>query len=73
MKKIAAAIVGLTAALTMTACGSVESADNAESTGSEGASESQAVSAEKWEAPEGLSGELDYYSANPQGLSLIHI
>ena len=28
MKKIAAAIVGLTAALTMTACGSVESADN---------------------------------------------
>ena len=69
MKKIAAALVGLTAALTMTACGSVESADNAESTGSEGASESQAVSAEKWEAPEGLSGELDYYSANPQGLT----
>ncbi|OFP33905.1 ABC transporter substrate-binding protein [Corynebacterium sp. HMSC071B10] len=66
MKKFAAVIAGVAAALTMTACGSVESVD--ESAESTGAAQSE-TSAAKWEAPEGLSGELDYYSANPQGLT----
>ncbi|AQQ14476.1 Iron uptake protein A1 precursor [Corynebacterium glaucum] len=70
MKKFAAAIVGLTAAFSMAACGSVESNDTA-TTGANDAT-TAATSGEtagKWEAPEGLSGSIDYYSANPQGLT----
>lgn len=51
-----------TAALTLSACGSATStADDTEDTAP--------ATAASWEAPEGLSGELTYYSANPQGLT----
>ena len=77
MKKFIAALAGASAAFGLVACGSVESSDNAESTGAN----NETVSADEWKAPEGLSGSIDYYSANPQGLtdalvealSLIHI
>ena len=64
-KKLSLALAA--SALALAGCGSVDSADStdassADNTGAE-------TSAEAWEAPEGLSGELDYYSANPQGLT----
>src|SRR5699024_1953775 len=31
--------------------------------------EQDTTSTQTWEAPEGLSGEISYYSANPQGLT----
>lgn len=61
-KKIALPIAAI--ALTLTGCGSVDSANTSDS-----AQDSAVAAAEKWEAPEGLSGSLDYYSANPQGLT----
>ena len=67
-KKLSLALAAAAAsALALAGCGSVDSADStdassADNTGAE-------TSAEAWEAPEGLSGELDYYSANPQGLT----
>ncbi|HIW91528.1 MAG TPA: extracellular solute-binding protein [Candidatus Corynebacterium avicola] len=54
----------MTAAGLLTACGSLE---DEEGEGSDGGS--SADQAEEWEAPEGLDGELTYYSANPQGLT----
>lgn len=66
MKKIAAAIVGLSAAFSMAACGSVESNDTASTAANE---TTAAASASEWKAPEGLTGSIDYYSANPQGLT----
>lgn len=51
-------------ALILTGCGSVES--SSENASADGAAEANVA---EWEAPEGLSGELDYYSANPQGLT----
>ena len=65
MKKFIAALAGASAAFGLVACGSVESSDNAESTGAN----NETVSADEWKAPEGLSGSIDYYSANPQGLT----
>lgn len=65
MKKLAAALVGMTAAFGLVACGSVESNDSAEPS----ADNNDTVTADQWKAPEGLSGSLDYYSANPQGLT----
>ena len=65
MKKLAAALVGMTAAFGLVACGSVESNDTAEPS----ADNNDTVTAEQWKAPEGLSGSVDYYSANPQGLT----
>lgn len=56
------ATVGVTAALT--ACGSVDDSGSASGSGSGSAGE-----VEEWSAPEGLSGSLTYYSANPQGLT----
>lgn len=50
------------AALVLAGCGSVE-----EQTGS--ASPEAGEAADSWQAPEGLTGELTYYSANPQGLT----
>lgn len=67
MKKFVSAVVGLTAALALAACGSVESNSNTATTGAD--APSSAASAEEWKAPEGLSGSIDYYSANPQGLT----
>ena len=67
MKKIIAALAGASAAFGLVACGSVESNDTAESTGANEANET--VAADEWKAPEGLSGSIDYYSANPQGLT----
>lgn len=67
MKKIIAALAGASAAFGLVACGSVESNDTAESTGANDATET--VAADEWKAPEGLSGSIDYYSANPQGLT----
>ena len=67
-KKLSLALAAAAAsALALTGCGSVDSADStdASSAGNTGAE----TTAEAWEAPEGLSGELDYYSANPQGLT----
>ena len=67
-KKLSLAVAATAAsALALAGCGSVDSADStdassADNTGAES-------TAEAWEAPEGLSGELDYYSANPQGLT----
>lgn len=43
----------------LTACGSVDDAET-------GASDQKV---EEWQAPEGLTGEISYYSANPQGLT----
>lgn len=65
MKKFAAALAGMTAAFGLVACGSVESNDTTEPS----AGNNDTVTAEQWKAPEGLSGSLDYYSANPQGLT----
>ena len=65
MKKLAAALVGMTAAFGLVACGSVESNDTTEPS----ADNNDTVTAEQWKAPEGLSGSVDYYSANPQGLT----
>ena len=65
MKKFIAALAGASAAFGLVACGSVESSDNAESTGAN----NETVSADEWKAPEGLFGSIDYYSANPQGLT----
>ena len=67
-KKLSLALAATAAsALALAGCGSVDSADStdassADNTGAES-------TAEAWVAPEGLSGELDYYSANPQGLT----
>ena len=62
-KKFTATIATTAAgALALTGCGSVE--DSADT-----ATDQSTSSAEKWQAPEGLSGEVDYYSANPQGLT----
>jgi iron(III) transport system substrate-binding protein len=53
-----------TAAISLAACGSAtQTADLGDATNND----TSAV--EAWEAPEGLSGELSYYSANPQGLT----
>ncbi|MCG7275002.1 ABC transporter substrate-binding protein [Corynebacterium singulare] len=67
-KKLSLALAATAAsALALTGCGSVDSAESTDaSTDTTG---SEASSAEAWEAPEGLSGDLDYYSANPQGLT----
>lgn len=65
MKKFAAALVGIGTAFGLVACGSVESSDDAGSTGND----DTASTAEQWQAPDGLSGSIDYYSANPQGLT----
>lgn len=67
-KKLSLAVaVTAASALALAGCGSVDSAESTDaSTDTTG---SEVSSAEAWEAPEGLSGELDYYSANPQGLT----
>lgn len=54
-------VAGFALAATMAGCGSVDAADNS--------GNSSASDAQEWVAPEGLSGELTYYSANPQGLT----
>ena len=56
-------------ALILTGCGSVESSSSTAASESTAANGTTEAVAEEWEAPEGLSGELDYYSANPQGLT----
>lgn len=60
MKKQLAAILGL--ALTLAGCGS------ANQTTTEPV-KSETAQASEWKAPEGLKGEISYYSANPQGLT----
>ncbi len=57
--------VGLSA-LALTGCGSADQASSGSSTAS---SNDTAAAAAEWEAPEGLEGEISYYSANPQGLT----
>lgn len=66
MKKIVAAIAGASAAFSLVACGSVESNDT---TSDATSGEETVAAADEWKAPEGLSGSIDYYSANPQGLT----
>ena len=64
-KKIVGIIAGLaSSALVLTGCGSVETSE----TSAAGESGTATASSE-WQAPEGLSGEISYYSANPQGLT----
>lgn len=67
IKKFATALAAVST-FALAACGSVD-----QGTGAAGASgtdgESKAASAAEWKAPEGLIGEIDYYSANPQGLT----
>ncbi|MGO1769065.1 MAG: extracellular solute-binding protein [Microbacterium sp.] len=53
---------GILSVAALAGCGSVAGADADEP-------EAPADSALTWEAPEGLSGELNLYSANPQGLT----
>ncbi|QNE89844.1 ABC transporter substrate-binding protein [Corynebacterium incognita] len=66
--KISGIIAGVAvSALALTGCGSAD--QGASGSKSEGASGSAAASADSWEAPEGLKGEISYYSANPQGLT----
>lgn len=65
MKKFVGIVVGITTAFGLAACGSVESTDGDHTT----SDTDSAVTADQWQAPEGLSGSLDYYSANPQGLT----
>lgn len=53
-----------TSAIALSACGSAtQTAEVADGT------DNNEPSAETWEAPAGLTGELSYYSANPQGLT----
>lgn len=67
-KKLSLALAAAAAsALALTGCGSVDSADSTDASSADNTGAK--TSAEAWEAPEGLSGELDYYSANPQGLT----
>ena len=54
-------VAGFALVATMAGCGSVDAADTS--------GNSSASDAQEWVAPEGLSGELTYYSANPQGLT----
>ncbi|MGX1739054.1 ABC transporter substrate-binding protein [Corynebacterium flavescens] len=55
----------VSASLSLSACGSVEDSGNSAATSGSAADSS----AQEWTAPEGLSGTLNYYSANPQGLT----
>lgn len=65
-KKLTVTSAGIImAVLALTGCGSAES--SSEAAGSDG--DENATAVEAWEAPEGLSGEISYYSANPQGLT----
>lgn len=64
-KKFVAALAGVSAAFGMVACGSVESNGTNESE----SGNATVAAADEWKAPEGLSGSIDYYSANPQGLT----
>lgn len=50
-------------ALAFTACGSATPANETSD------AEQDSAASDGWEAPEGLSGEISYYSANPQGLT----
>jgi iron(III) transport system substrate-binding protein len=60
-KTLTSSVTLFAAALALTACGSATTAADTDST--------EQDTAEAWEAPEGLSGEISYYSANPQGLT----
>lgn len=60
-RKAAAFAAFAATSLVLTGCGSVDSTNEA-------APESSSASSE-WVAPEGLTGSIDYYSANPQGLT----
>ena len=51
-------------AITLVACGSVSTSTEESASGS-----TDDTTVGGWEAPEGISGELTYYSANPQGLT----
>jgi len=64
-KKFVAVLAGVSAAFGMVACGSVESNGTNESE----SGNATVAAADEWKAPEGLSGSIDYYSANPQGLT----
>lgn len=61
---LASAAGGILAVAALAGCGSVDDAGAKEPDVS-----APADSALTWEAPEGLSGELSLYSANPQGLT----
>lgn len=61
MKKNGILATGFASVLALAACGSVDSGPNSAESGS--------AQAPQWQAPEGLSGSIDYYSANPQGLT----
>lgn len=63
LNKTALVATGMVSTLALAACGSVESASDPAEGGS-GVPEAQ-----QWQAPVGLSGSVDYYSANPQGLT----
>ena len=61
-KKFSALLaVSAASAVALVGCGSVESADSTDSS-ADNAAGSETSNAQEWEAPEGLSGELDYYS-----------
>ena len=59
--RILTGLAGVALAATMAGCGSVDAADES--------GNDSAADAQEWTAPEGLEGELTYYSANPQGLT----
>ena len=62
-KRITLSASMLIGALALASCGSVASSSGDQN--SAGGTEST----QAWEAPDGLSGEISYYSANPQGLT----
>ncbi|WP_022871474.1 ABC transporter substrate-binding protein [Yaniella halotolerans] len=62
-KRITLSASMLIGALALASCGSVASSSRDQN--SAGGTEST----QAWEAPDGLSGEISYYSANPQGLT----
>lgn len=63
-KRVTVSASMMVAALTLVSCGSVASSSEGDSS-----ADSDTQTAEAWEAPDGLSGEISYYSANPQGLT----
>lgn len=69
-KKLSALIAGVAfSSLALTGCGSAD--QNASSSNSEASNsdKSETSQSSEWKAPEGLEGEISYYSANPQGLT----
>ncbi|MGS2665319.1 ABC transporter substrate-binding protein [Corynebacterium glucuronolyticum] len=63
--KIVGLIAGIaSSALVLTGCGSVETSETSSASGG-----GAGTSSSEWQAPEGLTGEISYYSANPQGLT----